>query len=322
MPGLQSTTAFLESLGRENPFGEAQVAAAAFLARYSGRTLDAYRFDLRSFFQWATDAKLPVLDATRPHIELYRTTLEERGLAAPTIDRRLSTVCGFYRFAHIDGRISSNPAQYVRRPKVYPSEGRGMDRGELGTFLFTAERFDRDHAALSVLLGRFPVSLMCRRVTHSIGVCGQSQRDERSFRDTHNRQTLVLQVCCLVRPLRTPSSAPVIQVSERKRGAPARQRNCPRLTCAQPAVDAYRFGSASTRKATRMDRRSPTRLRSQSPYGNPEGISFRQVARAFRNSAEFSSMFAGTAMWTVPPVNVGSGMLGKPWECMQSMAFR
>ena len=175
MPGLQSTTAFLESLGRENPFGEAQVAAAAFLARYSGRTLDAYRFDLRSFFQWATDAKLPVLDATRPHIELYRTTLEERGLVAPTIDRRLSTVCGFYRFAHIDGRISSNPAQYVRRPKVYPSEGRGMDRGELGTFLFTAERFDRDHAALSVLLGRFPVSLMCRRVTHSIGVCGQSR---------------------------------------------------------------------------------------------------------------------------------------------------
>lgn len=153
MPGLQSTTASLESLGREDHFAEAQVAAVAFLARYSGRTLDAYRFDLRSFFQWATDAKLPVLDATRTHIEFYRTTLEERGLAASTIDRRLSTVCGFYRFAHIDGRIISNPAQYVRRPKVYANGGRGMDRGELGTFLFTAERFNRDHAALAVLLG-------------------------------------------------------------------------------------------------------------------------------------------------------------------------
>jgi integrase len=79
--------------------------------------------------------------------------MEQRGLAASTIDRRLSTVCGFYRFAHIDGRIGSNPAQYVRRPKVQPNEGRGMDRAELGTFLFTAERFDRDHAALAVLLG-------------------------------------------------------------------------------------------------------------------------------------------------------------------------
>ena len=62
-------------------------------------------------------------------------------------------MCGFYRFAHIDGRIASNPAQYVRRPRVHPSQGRGLDRTELGTFLFTAERFDRDHAALAVLLG-------------------------------------------------------------------------------------------------------------------------------------------------------------------------
>ncbi len=28
-----------------------------------------------------------------------------------------------------------------------------MDRGELGTFLFTAERFDHSHTALAVLLG-------------------------------------------------------------------------------------------------------------------------------------------------------------------------
>jgi Phage integrase family len=79
--------------------------------------------------------------------------MEERRLAASTIDRRLSTVCGFYRFAHIDGRISSNPAQYVRRPRVHPSEARGLDRSELGMFLFTAEQYDRDHAALAVLLG-------------------------------------------------------------------------------------------------------------------------------------------------------------------------
>jgi site-specific recombinase XerD len=54
--------------------------------------------------------------------------MEERGLAASTIDRRLSTVCGFYRFAHIGGRIASNPAQYVHRPQVHPSNARGLDR--------------------------------------------------------------------------------------------------------------------------------------------------------------------------------------------------
>ena len=132
---------------------EAELAAVAFLARYSGRTLDAYRHDLRNLFQWAADHGLGVLEATRVHLELYRSSMEEQGLAASTIDRRLSTACGFYRFAHIDGRISSDPAQHVRRPTVHPSERRGLDRGEPGRFLFTAERFDHAHAALAVLLG-------------------------------------------------------------------------------------------------------------------------------------------------------------------------
>ncbi len=150
---FDSHSAALTTIIEEQLFDEAHVAGAAFLARYSGRTLDAYRFDLRTFFQWAADVHLAVLEAQRPHIELYRTSMEERNLAASTIDRRLSTVCGFYRFAHIDGRVSANPAQYVRRPKVHPSEGRGLDRREFGTFLYTAERFDQDHAALAVLLG-------------------------------------------------------------------------------------------------------------------------------------------------------------------------
>ncbi len=110
------------SAGQEQRIDEAELAAAAFLARYQGRTLDAYRYDLRAYFQWAADEGLVILSATRPQVELYVRALECRGLAATTIDRRLSTVCGFYRFAHIDGRIASNRAQYVRRPKVHPNE--------------------------------------------------------------------------------------------------------------------------------------------------------------------------------------------------------
>jgi integrase/recombinase XerD len=153
MTTIDSNTHFLAFTAESIAPDEAELAAIAFVARYSGRTLDAYRHDLRNLFQWTADHGLPVLEATRAHLELYRTSMEERGLAASTIDRRLSTPCGFYRFAHIDGRISSNPAQYVRRPTVHPSERRGLDRGELGRFLFTAERFDHAHAALAVLLG-------------------------------------------------------------------------------------------------------------------------------------------------------------------------
>ncbi len=90
---------------RHSPPDEAELAAAAFLSPYQGRALDAYRYDLRAFFQWAADQRRGVLKAARSEIELYVRAMEGRGLAPSTIDRRLSTVCGFYRFAHIDGRI-------------------------------------------------------------------------------------------------------------------------------------------------------------------------------------------------------------------------
>jgi site-specific recombinase XerD len=150
---IEARLTALDAFESSNDCDDAELAVGAYLARYSGRTFEAYRHDLRTFFSWAGEVGLAVLDAKRPHIELYRSALEGRGLAPSTIDRRLSTVCGFYRFAHIDGRISANPAQYVRRPRVFPSERRGLDRSELGTFLFTAEHFGHDHVALALLLG-------------------------------------------------------------------------------------------------------------------------------------------------------------------------
>jgi integrase/recombinase XerD len=180
MTMLDSTVSALRRLYSNFELDEAQLAAAGFLARYGGRTLEAYRHDLRGFFQWAADVGIAVLEATRPHIELYRSMLEERGLAASTIDRRLSTVCGFYRFAHIDGRIASNPAQYVRRPPVHASDARGLDRSELGVFLFTAELYDHAHSALAVLLGLngLRVSEACATNIEDLGI----ERGHRTLR--------------------------------------------------------------------------------------------------------------------------------------------
>ena len=117
MPTPIPSSVALVSARDADPFAQAQMAAAAYLARYSGRTLETYRYDLRTFFQWCTDLGLDVLEATRPHIELWRSAMEERGLAASTIDRRLSTICGFYRFAHIDGRIPRTPRNTPAGPR-------------------------------------------------------------------------------------------------------------------------------------------------------------------------------------------------------------
>ncbi len=71
MTTLEQPTATLGRPADVTPFDEAQPAAGAFLARYIGRTLEANRHDLRAFFQWASDNRLLVLNARRPHIELY-----------------------------------------------------------------------------------------------------------------------------------------------------------------------------------------------------------------------------------------------------------
>jgi integrase/recombinase XerD len=243
---IYSTATSLQRLDADGALDEAQLAAAAFLARYSGRTLDAYRHDLRGFFQWSADVGLTVLAATRPHIELSRGWLEDRGLAASTIDRRLSTVCGYYRFAHIDGRIPSNPAQYVRRPKVQPSEGHGMDRGELDTFLFTAERFDHSHAELRVLLGLngLRVSEACGTNVEDLGF----QRGHRTLRilGKGNKPALI--------PL-VPRAARTIDpaVGERHQG---RRHLPPRRPAPRPPH--HSSMGAIHRQASRVGLRAPT----------------------------------------------------------------
>jgi hypothetical protein len=85
MTTIDLNAATVERPGDRFERDETELAAASFLTRYSGRTLDAYRHDLRGFFPWAADNHLEVLQATRPHIELFRAWMEDRQLAASTI---------------------------------------------------------------------------------------------------------------------------------------------------------------------------------------------------------------------------------------------
>lgn len=76
---------------------EAEVATVAFLARYSSRTLQSYRSDLRQYFHWCHEVAITPLSATRTHIELYRAWMDERGLRAladPIGASRLVSVVG------------------------------------------------------------------------------------------------------------------------------------------------------------------------------------------------------------------------------------
>jgi integrase/recombinase XerD len=66
----------------------------------------------------------------------------------------LHGIRGFFRFAHIDGLIAADPAEYVRLPKVHADETRaqGLDRLELIRFLQVAQTISVHHGALAYLL--------------------------------------------------------------------------------------------------------------------------------------------------------------------------
>lgn len=160
------STAEVEVFGRD-AFAGPDLAAAAFLARYSGVTRRNYASDLRVWFRWCALHGVEVLDARRVQIEIWARDMEEgQQLARSTVSKRISTVTGFYRFAHIDGIISDDPTKHVRRPKVEPeSTTLGLDRSELGSFIYAAEALGVNEHALACLLG-----LLGLRISEALGI--------------------------------------------------------------------------------------------------------------------------------------------------------
>ncbi len=120
----------------------AQLAAVSYLARYSGRTHDLYAYQLRRWFAWCEGNDLdPLVGIQRAHVELYIRQLGGSGLQDSSVVTMMHGVRGFFRFAHIDGTIASDPAVYARLPKVHRDESRtqGLDRLELIRFLQVAQ---------------------------------------------------------------------------------------------------------------------------------------------------------------------------------------
>src|SRR5918994_3370795 len=118
---IQSAATTLREPGVEFEFDEAQLAAVSFLARYSGRTLEAYRHDLRGFFQWATDNRIVVLGANRAHIELFRAGWRTAG--SP---RQLSTVASRRSVGSTGSRTSTDAS--ARTPPSTSADRRSIPR--------------------------------------------------------------------------------------------------------------------------------------------------------------------------------------------------
>lgn len=113
--------------------GTWEYLCAAYLLQFSYRTRrDGYGGPLlRRWTPWCRDRGLEPLVAKEEHIQLWVRTLDEiDGLSPRTILGYLSPVIGVYRYAFRRGWISSNPAEWIHRPRpprVSPRSGVSAD---------------------------------------------------------------------------------------------------------------------------------------------------------------------------------------------------
>lgn len=89
----------------------AHQAAVSYLARYNGHTHALYAYQLRRWFNWCETNHLdPLMNIQRAHVELYIRHLSQAGLMASSVNTAMHAVRGFFRFAHVDGLITADPA--------------------------------------------------------------------------------------------------------------------------------------------------------------------------------------------------------------------
>ena len=170
----------------------------------------------------------------RAHVELYIRQLGDSGLMDSSVVTTMHAVRGFFRFAHIDGLIVSDPAVYARLPKVHRDESRtqGLDRLELIRFLQVAQTLTVHHGALAYLLG-----INALRASEAAAV-----RIE-DYAETLRGHRVLHLVGKGNKPATMPITVPVLRVLEACRGQRTTGRLLLRPVSGQPIDrrDAYRM---------------------------------------------------------------------------------
>jgi integrase/recombinase XerC len=123
--------------------------------RKSTATLRAYGSDLRAFAAWLAASGRAPGDTTRAELRRYLVELEQQGLVATSVQRKLASLRGLFDWLHRQGAIDKNPAKLLKGPKAQQRVPRFLTAAEVDLLL--QQPFDegpqgqRDRAILEVL---------------------------------------------------------------------------------------------------------------------------------------------------------------------------
>ena len=85
-------------------------------------TLNSYRCDLQQFARFlyprVDNLQLPLRVVQREHVQSFVADLEEKGLKASTVARKLAALRSLFRYLCREGALVANPAGAVASPLV------------------------------------------------------------------------------------------------------------------------------------------------------------------------------------------------------------
>jgi len=123
--------------------------------RSSAATLRAYGSDLRAFVVWLRTHDRAPEQTTRFELRRYLVELEQQGLVATSVQRKLASLRGLFGWLRETGRIAKDPAKLLKGPKAGKRVPHFLTSAQVDVLL--GQPFDdspqgqRDRAILEVL---------------------------------------------------------------------------------------------------------------------------------------------------------------------------
>ena len=123
--------------------------------RKSAATLRAYGGDLRDFAAWLAANGRGVEQTGRLELRRYLVELEQQGLVATSVQRKLASLRGLFGWLQRQGRIGKDPAKLLKGPRAIKRVPRFLTTAEVDALL--GQPFDdtafgrRDQALLETL---------------------------------------------------------------------------------------------------------------------------------------------------------------------------
>ena len=86
---------------------------------FSLNTIEAYKNDLSIFEAWIEETELDFYKLTTPDIMMFVGEMANRNLCASYINRMLSTIRGFYKYAIREKKLDANPTIGIKNLKTH-----------------------------------------------------------------------------------------------------------------------------------------------------------------------------------------------------------